>query len=598
MDIRSFVCYDNLKYSQTKFRGDTLYKLIMPYLGKYKKDVILSVICSTVESFFDLSVTLLMAYLLDYGIGRSDMAYTLKLGCLMIGIGLLVVGMGILSVKFSTRAGMGFGAELRKAQYKAIQGYTFKNIETFGTGSLINRLTGDVTAVQSAICTAIKTLARAPSMIIIAFIMSFMVNKTVALLFLAIFPAFVIVYAIIIRKLMPRYKAMQESIDSMNLITQENLTGMGIIKAFVRRDQQKQRFGDANNKVFRSSDRAFGFGVLNGPFSNLIMYAVIIAMYRIGGDLIIKNYLSVGELTSLISYLNSIMTQTLGIGSVFLVLSRSLVSLRRISEVLAQVPDIEDGPVEQPVADGSIKFENVSFRYGESGKYILQNIDLTISSGETIGIIGGTGSAKSTLVNLIPRLYDVSDGCIKVGDRDIREYTLKTLRDGVSIVLQQNTLFSGTIRENLRWGDPGAEQSEMDTACSAACATEFISRLPDGYDTVLSQGGVNLSGGQRQRLCIARALMKKPKVLILDDSTSAVDMATDAAIRKSFKENLSGVTKLIIAQRIASVMDADRIIVIDEGRITAIGSHNELMESSDIYRTIYKTQQEGALING
>lgn len=575
-----------------------MYKLILPYLGKYKKDVILSVICSTVESFFDLSVTLLMAYLLDYGIGRSDMAYTLKLGCLMIGIGLLVVCMGILSVKYSTRAGMGFGAELRKAQYKSIQGYTFKNIETFGTGSLINRLTGDVTAVQSAVCTAIKTLARAPSMVIIAFIMSFMVNKTVALLFLTIFPAFVIIYAIIIRKLMPRYKTMQESIDSMNLITQENLTGMGIIKAFVRRDQQKKRFGDANSKVFRSSDRAYGFGVLNGPFSNLIMYAVIIAMYRIGGDLIIKNYLSVGELTSLISYLNSIMTQTLGIGSVFLVLSRSVVSLRRISEVLAQTPDIEDGPVEQTIEDGTVEFEDVSFRYDSSGKYILKNINLTISSGETIGIIGGTGSAKSTLVNLIPRLYDVSDGCIKVGGRDVREYALKTLRDGVSIVLQQNTLFSGSVRENLHWGDPMADETEMDAACNAACASEFISRLPEGYDTVLAQGGVNLSGGQRQRLCIARALMKKPKVLILDDSTSAVDMATDAAIRRSFKENLPGVTKLIIAQRIASVMDADRIIVIDEGRVSAIGNHSQLMEQSDIYRTIYKTQQEGALING
>lgn len=568
-------------------------KKLLPYLSKCKRDIWLSVLSSTGESLFSLLIPLVMAAILDKGIGNSDLPYTMKMGALMVGMALITGAIGVLSAKYAARASMTLGAELRTETYQKLQSFTFRDIEKFGTGSLITRLTVDVTVIQNAAVQTIKQLVRCPSMLIFSIMLSFFISPKLALLFIAMMPLVTAAVLVIMIKIGPMYKIMQESTDKLNLATQENLIGMSLVKAFVRRNQQKERFEKENDAVYRSSDRAMGFSILTMPSTNIVLFGTTVALFWIGGNYVMGGTLTVGELTALSVYLTQILGRIVMIANYSIMFTRSFVSIRRILEVIDTEPDIIDGPSGTAVASGDICLDNVSFRYGTTGEYVLRDVNVDIHAGETIGILGGTGSAKTTLVQLIPRLYDVSEGRVTVGGRDVREYTLKNLRRSVSIVLQQNVLFSGSVRDNLLWGNPDATQEEMEQACRAACALEFIQQMEHGFDSELGQGGCNVSGGQKQRLCIARSIMKKPRVLILDDSTSAVDMATDAQIRNSFKKELPGITKIIIAQRIASVVSADRIIVLDEGKIAAVGNHEELMRSCKIYQEICDTQKYG-----
>lgn len=568
-------------------------KKLMPYLKGQKKDIWLSVLCSSGESLVSLLIPLVMAAIMDNGIANGDLPYTIRNGVLMTVMALVVVLIGVLSVKYSTRAGMGLGADLRSDAYHKLQTFTFRDIESFGTASIITRLTTDVATIQSTAVNCIKMLVRAPTMLLFSVILSFILCPKLALMFLAIIPLVVGGILVVLIKLRPYYQNMQLSIDQLNLTTQENLVAMALVKAFVRKNQQVQRFEKDNDTVLAASDKAMGLSILTTPIGNVVLYAATIGLFWLGGHYVMGGEITIGQLTSLSTYLAEILSRILQIANCSISISRSAVSFKRITEIIDTQPDITDGPGGTLPADGSINFDHVSFRYGKTGQLLLEDLDLSIPSGQTVSILGATGSAKSTLVSLIPRLYDICGGQLTVGGADVKACKLKDLRDSVSIVLQKNTLFSGTIRENLMWGKPDATQEELDHACRAACALEFISKLPQGYDTKLGQGGVNLSGGQRQRLCIARAILKAPKILILDDSTSAVDMATDAAIRKSFVTELPGVTKLIIAQRVASAATADRILIMQDGKIVGDGSHSQLLESCDIYRELCQLQHYG-----
>ena len=568
-------------------------KKILPYTKKYGAYAILSPLTIIGEVWAEIQIPRLMSLIVDVGIQNRDISYVLKIGGQMVLYALFALLCGALAARFAALGGLGFGSELRRGLFHKLQDFSFKNLDQFRTASLVTRLTSDVNNVQNAFMMIIRVAVRAPFMLVCATFMAYKINHSLVSVFLVAIPILGTALAIIACMAFPRFTAMMKKYDGLNASVQENLISARVVKAFVRSDYEKKKFKDANDGLRDSSIRAEKVLAFNGPFMQITIYACIIAILWFGGNHIINGTMQTGELISFISYVTQILMSLMMISMIFVMLIMSKASLVRIVEVLDEVPDIRSGK-ETAVADGSIVFENVSFRYNSDAEEdILQNIDLSIRSGETIGIIGGTGSAKSSLVQLIPRLYDVTGGRVLVGGKDVRDYDIRALRDAVSMVLQKNVLFSGSIRDNLRWGDENATDAEIEEACRSAQADGFIKSFPDGYDTDLGQGGVNVSGGQKQRLCIARALLKHPRIIILDDSTSAVDTATDAKIREALREDLKGTTTLIIAQRISSVQDADRILVLDDGRITDFDTHENLLQKSEIYREVYESQQKG-----
>ena len=570
-------------------------KKLAPYMKKYKTPLILAVLCAALEAIFELLIPLVMAQIVDVGISSGDTGYTIKMGLLMLVMAAISLSFGLGLSKFSAIAGQGFGAEIRQAEYEKIQTYSFKNIEKFSTASLITRLTTDITMIQNSMTMGIKLLVRAPMMLIVACILSVTISAKLAMIFLVSMPVLIISIGLIIKNVKPRFEAMQKKIDNLNTTVQENLIGMRVVKSFVRRNKEKEKFKASNDDLLQASEGAFGIVVLNMPIMQVVVFASVIGILWFGGNMVHAGALTVGKLTSFMTYSFQILMSLMMLSMVLMMLSRAVASAQRIIEVLEEEPDIKDpvNPVTE-VKNGEIEFRNVNFKYeDDSDENNLEGINITIKAGETVGIIGSTGSGKSSLVQLIPRLYDATEGEVYVGGVNVKDYHIETLRNEVAMVLQKNTLFSGTIRENLMWGNENATEAEIEAAAASACVDEFIDRLPGRYDMHIEQGGVNVSGGQKQRLCIARAILKQPKVLILDDSTSAVDTATDAKIRKAFAEDLKDTTKIIIAQRVNSVATADKIIVMDDGKISAIGTHDELMESSEIYKDVYKSQQEG-----
>lgn len=568
-------------------------KKVLPFAKKYGVYAILSPIAIIGEVWAEINIPKLMSQIVDTGIGNKDISYVLKVGGQMVLYALFALLCGALAARFAALGGLGFGSELRRGLFYKLQTYSFKNLDRFRTASLVTRLTADVNNIQNAFMMIIRVAVRAPFMLVCATWMAFKINHSLVSVFLVAIPVLGTALAVIACMAFPRFTAMLKRYDGLNASVQENLISIRVVKAFVRSDYEKKKFKEANDGLRDSSIRAEKVLAFNGPFMQITIYACIIAILWFGGNHIINGTMQTGELISFISYVTQILMCLMMISMIFVMLVMSKASLVRIGEVLEEVPDIQDGK-ETEVKDGSITFENVSFRYnGGAEENVLQNINLSIRSGETIGIIGGTGSAKSTLVQLIPRLYDASEGRVLVGGKDVRDYSLHVLRDAVSMVLQKNVLFSGSIRDNLRWGNENSTQEEIEEACESAQADGFVKSFPDGYDTDLGQGGVNVSGGQKQRLCIARALLKHPKIIILDDSTSAVDTATDAKIRAALRKDLKGTTALIIAQRISSVEDADRILVLNDGKISDFDTHENLMKNSEIYREVYESQKKG-----
>ena len=553
----------------------------------------LTVIC---EVLLEVYIPYLMADIINIGIANGDVSFIFRRGLLMIAMACLSLSMGALSGWFAADASAGFAKNLRAGLFRKVQGFSFANVDKFSTASLVTRLTTDVTNVQQSFMMIIRTLVRAPLMLIAATVMAVRLNAELATVFAFAIPllgAFIIILG---SKALPRFKAMLKKYDGLNAEVQENLIAIRVVKAFVREKHENERFTSSAEAVREAQAKAERLLVLVMPVSQYALYLCMIAVCYIGGHLIVAGDMLTGDLMSFISYISQILSSLLMVSMMFVSLTMTRASMTRILEVLDEQNDItdDDASVSLSVPDGSIEFRDVCFSYAKDPNNLtLSHINLKIRRGETIGIIGGTGSAKSSLVQLIPRLYDVLSGSVLVGGHDVRKYKIKALRDSVSVVLQKNVLFSGTIRDNLRWGDAEATDAEVEDACRAAAAHDFITSFPAGYDTDLGQGGVNVSGGQKQRLCIARALLKRPKIIILDDSTSAVDTATDAAIRKALREKLAGTTTLIIAQRIASVMDADRIVVMNEGTIADIGTHEELLERSEIYREVFESQQKG-----
>ena len=592
-------------------------KRLAAYFKNYKLPAILCPVLMLFEVMGDVAMPWLMAQILNrVDVSRAaefttaDIYYVLKIGGLMVLVSLIAMFCGAYSSRLAAIASQGAGAELREDLFVKIQKFSFSNIDYFSIPSLITRLTTDVNNLQQTGMMCLRMLVRSPFMFLFALIMSISIHAELACVFLIASPLLTIAVVVIMKKAHPRFMAFQDKIDDLNTSVQENLTNIRVVKSFVRGDYEKKKFKKSNDDLTATGIRAVKLVILNMPIMQLIVYICIIAILFFGGRVVVdtglaeltgKVYestgLQAGDLLSLISYVTQILSSLMMLSMLFLQFTRARASGQRVLEVLdtkIDITDPENALTEVP--DGSIDFENVSFRYRMgSGEDTLSGINLHIRSGETIGIIGSTGSAKTTLVQLIPRLYDVTEGRIKVGGHDVKEYALEPLHDAVAMVLQKNTLFSGTVRDNMRWGDPDASDEEIREACEHAQAWDFVSKLPEGLDTDLSQGGANLSGGQKQRLCIARALLKHPKIIILDDSTSAVDTATDAKIRQAFSEELGGITTLIIAQRITSISNADRIIVLDDGKINAVGTHEELMETNEIYRDVYTSQQEGVI---
>lgn len=571
-------------------------KKLFPYLDEYKKYAFLTPICVIIEVVLEIFIPFLMARIIDIGIVNKDLNYVLKTGGLMVVMALFSTLFGSLSGKFAAMSAAGLAKGIRKHVFEKIQEFSFSNIDKFSTSSLVTRLTTDVNNTQIAFMMTIRILSRAPVMMISATIMVFSINARLATVFLIAIPVLAIALLVIATSAFPRFQTMLKRLDDMNGTVQENLVGIRVVKSFVREKYEKMKFKDAATRLREAQVKAERILVFNMPIMQLTIYGCIIAILWFGGNMIIAGDMKTGELMSFISYVSSIMISLMMISIVFVNIVLSKASVTRILEVLDEKIDIEDSKVEKEihVENGDITFENVDFSYSRHEDNLnLSNISFSIKSGETIGIIGGTGSAKTTLVQLIPRLYDVLHGRVIVGGHDVRDYSLPTLRDQVAMVLQKNVLFSGTIKENLMWGNNQATDEEITAAAKAAQAHDFIMSFPMGYETYLGQGGVNVSGGQKQRLCIARALLKNPKIIILDDSTSAVDTATDSKIREAFRENLKGTTTIIIAQRISSVSEADRIIVMNDGMIDAIGTHEELLRDNQIYQEVYESQQKG-----
>ncbi len=571
-------------------------KKLFPCIKGYEKYTLLTPLVMIGEVGMEVLIPLVMAKIVDVGIeGSGGTSYTVKMGILMVVMACVSMMFGSLGAYFGAKASMGFSKNLRNRLFNKVQDFSFKNIDKFSTASLVTRLTTDVNMVQNSFLMFIKMAFRAPVMLIGALIMAINVKPDLSVVFLVAVPILGLSMVLIMTHAHPRFKLMLERYDKMNSDVQENLIGIRAVKAFVREDYENKKFTTGADLVRRAQVAAEKIVILTQPIMQITMYATIVSVLWFGGNMVIGGDMLIGELSTFITYINQILGSLMMISMIFMMLVISRASMTRIVEVLEEDPDItDDNATDVKVENGSIEFKNVSFSYKESAEEaVLRNIDLKIASGETIGIIGATGSAKTTLISLIPRLYDVTSGEVLVGGRNVKDYKLANLRDEVSVVLQKNVLFSGTIRENLRWGDFEATDEEIEKACEAACADEFINSFPDGYETDLGQGGVNVSGGQKQRLCIARALIKKPKILILDDSTSAVDTATDAKIRKAFKEQLDDTTTIIIAQRISSVKDADRIIVLEDGEIDGIGTHDELLKTNAVYKEVYDSQQKG-----
>lgn len=571
-------------------------KKLLPFMKKYKLPIILGPLMIICEVLLEIRIPKLMAQIVDKGIASNDINFVIKTGGTMLLMALIALIFGILSAKFSTAGSVGFSSELRKGLFNKIQEFSFANIDKFSTPSLVTRLTTDITSIQNAFMMIIRILVRAPAMLIGASIMAYSINKKLILIFFLAIPVLAVSFFVISRIAFPRFRKVMKKYDAMNASVQENLIGIHVVKSFVREDYEKHKFKDAVVDLINASIHAEKVIIFNMPIMQLTMYASIVAILWFGGNMIIGGVMYTGELISFITYMTQVLVSLMMISFAFIMMVFSRASVERVIEILDEKIDITDSDSgkDMQVQDGSVIFKDVFFKYNESAQNdVLENINLEIRSGETVGIIGGTGSAKTTLVQLIPRLYDATQGQIMVGGHDVRKYKMKDLREGVSMVLQKNVLFSGTIKENLLWGNAEATYEQIIAACQTAQAHEFIMSFPNGYETNLGQGGVNLSGGQKQRLCIARALLKNPKILILDDSTSAVDTATDAKIREEFRKNLKDITKIIIAQRITSICDADKIVVMDDGKINAVGTHAELLNTNDIYREVYESQQKG-----
>lgn len=569
-------------------------KRLFRYFGSYRKDLILGALFVIVETGFELVIPVLMADIIDIGVANHDMAFIWRKGVEMGVCAVLALITGLLYARFAARASYGFGANIREAQYEQVQKYSFANLDHFETSSLVIRMTTDVTVLQNSINGGFRPMVRGPVMLVMGIGLSFMMNAYLSLVFFVSTPVLAVILCLIVRRVAPMYGRLQKAVDRLNNVVQEGLTAIRAVKAFVRREYEGEKFESVNRELMQTSQKTFGYAVLNQPAFQMVMYTAVVLIMWFGGNMILQGSLQVGALTGFLSYVMQVMNSLMMISNVFLLLTRSLASAKRVSEVLDEQPTLCSAEgAETVIPDGSVTFENVSFKYHEDAQeYALSGVNLHIPAGQTVGIIGGTGAAKTTLVQLIPRLYDVSAGRVCVGGRDVREYHLAALRDAVAIVLQKNILFSGTVRENLLWGNREADDETIWRACRAACADEFLRRMPQGLETDLGQGGVNVSGGQKQRLCIARALLKKPKLLIFDDSTSAVDTATEAKIRRSLAE-LTDVTKIIIAQRVTSVIDTDQIIILDDGQIHACGTHAALLASDPIYQEIYDSQMKG-----
>ncbi len=586
--------FDNLDNFRT-IKNDRMISKLMKYIGQYKRSTILTPIFTALEVFMEVLIPFVIAILIDQGVNAGNITNVLIYGGLMLLIAFLSLGFGVLAGKYAADASAGFACNLRYAIYENIQTFSFSNIDRFSTAGLITRVTTDVTNVQNAYQMIIRIAVRGPLMLICSMAMAFVVNVPLSTIFLVVVICLAFVLFGIMFKVMPLFNRVFRKYDDLNASTQENISGIRVVKAFVREEYETEKFSRAATNLYNMFVKAESILAINMPVMMIAIFGSMIAISWLGANFIVVGNLTTGELTSMFTYLLSSLMSLMMLSMVFVMISMSLASIRRINEVLDETPDIvnPDNPVME-VPNGKIDFNHVGFSYKkDAAKETLHDIDLHIKAGETIGVIGGTGSGKSSLVNLVSRLYDVGSGEVLVGDIDVRKYDLEVLRDAVSVVLQKNVLFSGTILENLRWGNENASEEECIEACKQACADGFIDEMPDGYNTFIEQGGSNVSGGQRQRLCIARALLKRPKVLILDDSTSAVDTATDASIRRAFAQKIPGTTKIIISQRVSSVEDADRIIVLDDGCISGFASHSELMETNEIYREIYETQTSG-----
>lgn len=576
-------------------------KTLLGSLREYKRGSILTILLSVLEAAFEILIPLRMADLIDQGIDLGNMTAVWKFGIAILIFAALQLLTGVLSAHIAAKTSVGFSANLRQDMYDNVQTFSFSNIDKFSTASIVTRLTTDVTNIQNAYQMLIRMAVRGPVMLVFSMIVSFRINTTIALIFLAVIPIMALLLLLIIRKVGPLFGRVFRTYDTLNNVVQENVRGIRVVKSFNQEDHEIKKFKGISQSIyedFAAGERLLAF---NSPIMQFFMYACMILISWIGAKAIVASGnnaalgMTTGDLTALFSYATQILMALMMLSMVFTMITISLASAHRIAEVLEEKTDIDDpaDPI-MAVRDGSIRFEHVDFAYAaKADKKVLSDIDLSIVSGQTVGIIGGTGSSKSSLVQLIPRLYDVSSGQLLLGGVDVRKYDLDVLRNAVAMVLQKNELFSGTIKENLRWGNETATDEEIEEACRLACADEFIQSFPDKYDTYIEQGGANVSGGQKQRLCIARALLKKPKVLILDDSTSAVDTKTDASIQKSLSTFLPDTTKLIIAQRVSSVQHADLIVVMDDGKIAAWGTHDELLKTCDIYREVYESQKKG-----
>ena len=576
-------------------------KHLLSCVREYRRPAILAPIYVTMEVVLDILIPFYMGRLLDYGIGKGDMSYVVRTGLLLVVMCLLSLGFGALSGHSAAVAAMGFGKNLRHDMFHHVQTYSFANIDKFSSSSIVTRLTTDVTNIQNAFMMTIRVAVRCPAMLILSMFMAFRINVSLALVFLAALPILGIGIVTIMKSVHPIFRRVFKTYDRLNQVVQENLRGIRVVKSFVREDHEIKKFDQVSDTIFKDFTKAETIIAFNAPLMNFCAFGCMTLVAWIGARLIITTHetaMSTGQLTTMISYVMQMLMSLMFLSMIAMQIILSRASAERIAEILDEKSSLESpADAVRDVADGSITFDHVTFSYARKAeKPVLQDVDLTIRSGETIGILGGTGSSKSSLVQLIPRLYDVQEGRVLVGGVDVRDYDLEVLRDQVAMVLQKNVLFSGSIKDNLRWGKADATDEEMIHACQLSQADGFIREFPDGYDTYIEQGGTNVSGGQRQRLCIARALLKKPKILILDDSTSAVDTHTDAMIRKAFLEEIPDTTKLIIAQRVSSVQDADRIIVLEDGKINGFGTHEELLETNTIYREIYESQtrKEGA----